>query len=301
MPRKKVDAVDLEQAEEVPLQPRRSGRKRKSTNYAEPKAEEADWKASPEKKSMIKKPKTENDKATIAAPVHAAIVVDDASPPPPTRPKPKKRARKARDDEVEYDHHGNEIRKREYLSYPPDKFEGKLERALNETRIAVIDRERTDSDGVPRERFTMMGNCYKGYTVNIGLVPKCDCMDFLMRRNSCKHIIYVLYHVLNVAYDSEFLYQHAFTTDELHRLLNEQTLAPAAAPQDLTRDGKQKEVEGECSICYTEFEPAKDSTVHCKSQCGNNFHSDCMKLWIRAQTNQYGKATCPMCRAIWVH
>jgi hypothetical protein len=118
MPRKKVDIVVLEETEEVAVQPRRSGRKRKSIpNYAESKAEDAEWKASPEKKTKIKKTTKVTAEATVAVPVNAPIVVDDESPSPPPapRPRPKKRARNARDDELEYDHAGNEIRKREYV------------------------------------------------------------------------------------------------------------------------------------------------------------------------------------------
>jgi hypothetical protein len=142
---------------------------------------------------------------------------EEENPRPKRKPAPKKRTRRARDNEIEYDEDGDEIRKREYVNpyltclcglqntahvfcemnliplnvrslscssfqeYPPEKFEAKLARALSQP-IAVTSRLRVDNDDYPSETFDMTGSDeVKRYTVEIKLVPKCTCGDFVFR------------------------------------------------------------------------------------------------------------------------
>lgn len=49
-----------------------------------------------------------------------------------------------------------------------------------------------------------------------------------------------------------------------------------------------KEVEHDCSVCLTEFEP--DSEVNHLS-CGHLFHKVCLEKWL-----DYWNITCPLCR-----
>jgi hypothetical protein len=92
-------------------------------------------------------------------------------------------------------------------------------------------------------------------------------------------------------------YQLALTTTELRSLFTTSPPIPAADPSAESNDGNRKPIEGECPICYCEFEDSeKKNILYCKTACGNNVHKDCMASWASAKN---GKATCPYCRAAW--
>jgi hypothetical protein len=46
----------------------------------------------------------------------------------------------------------------------------------------------------------------------------------------------------------------------------------------LNNDGNRKPVEGDCPICFMEFE-SKEEIVWCKAACGNNIHKKCFDQW----------------------
>lgn len=51
-------------------------------------------------------------------------------------------------------------------------------------------------------------------------------------------------------------------------------------------------MDGACSICFEKQDASvKDITFY--SQCGQNFHEDCIDEWTKT------RSTCPMCRAAW--
>ena len=59
--------------------------------------------------------------------------------------------------------------------------------------------------------------------------------------------------------------------------------SPLSKPQSKTdpveeKDGKRKPVEGDCPICFMEFE-AEEDIVWCKAACGNNIHKACFERW----------------------
>jgi hypothetical protein len=92
-------------------------------------------------------------------------------------------------------------------------------------------------------------------------------------------------------------YQLALTPTELRSLFANSAPIPAADASAESSDGNRKPIEGECPICYCEFEGSeKNNIVYCKAACGNNVHKDCMASWASAKS---GKATCPYCRAAW--
>ncbi|KAF1955528.1 hypothetical protein CC80DRAFT_594271 [Byssothecium circinans] len=223
---------------------------------------------------------------------------------PAPKPAPPKRKWRVRDDEMEYDEHGEEIRKRPYEPEPTTAFEAKKARSLSEP-LRFLNRERCDMDEAPRETFTIAGSMGNHYTVKIRHVLACSCPDFTYRRNSCKHIIYTLLKVLKVSPESSLLHQIALTSAGLTSIFD---AAPAAPHIDLTDtdadgvdDPKRKSIEDqECPICYSEFEPGKERIAYCKSFCGNNVHQICIDLWLSSQRSMYGKSTCPYCRHDWV-
>lgn len=167
-------------------------------------------------------------------------------------------------------------------------------RAMSQ-RLTVISRERCGTDEVPEEKVTMAGSTGNVYTQHIGHVPSCDC-PHAKKGNQCKHIIYVMLRVLKAPED--IAYQLALTSSELQTLFKNAAPIPTDACQhDDDNDGNRKPIEGECPICYCDFEPRKEAIVYCKAACGNNVHKGCMQSWIASKGA--AKATCPYCRAKW--
>lgn len=61
-----------------------------------------------------------------------------------------------------------------------------------------------------------------------------------------------------------------------------------------------KLVEGEsaCPICQEDM--TEDMLLtHCKVKCGNNFHHNCVKIWVEHKVATQAPVTCPMCRCDW--
>lgn len=46
-------------------------------------------------------------------------------------------------------------------------------------------------------------------------------------------------------------------------------------------DGNRKPIEGDCPICFMEFE-SNEELVWCKAACGNNIHKACFEQWAAA-------------------
>ncbi|KAJ5149410.1 hypothetical protein N7448_000988 [Penicillium atrosanguineum] len=61
-------------------------------------------------------------------------------------------------------------------------------------------------------------------------------------------------------------------------------------------DGKRKPLEGDCPICFMEFEP-NEQTVWCKAACGNNIHKKCFEQWAAA--SRENGVRCVYCRTPW--
>jgi hypothetical protein len=146
---------------------------------------------------------------------------------------------------------------------------------------------------VPEEKVLIAGTTGNIYTVHIGQIPTCNC-PHAKKGNQCKHIIYVMLRVLKAP--EHIGYQLALTTSELRDLFKKAPPIPTADSDAESSDGNRKPIEGDCPICYTEFEPGKEAIVYCRAACGNNVHKECMDNWTRASL---GKATCPYCRSLW--
>ena len=187
-----------------------------------------------------------------------------------------------------------EKRLRRFRTHPPKSYLEIKARALSQ-RLTVLSRERVGSDDVPEEKVVMAGSTGNVYTQRIGLVPSCDC-PHAKKGNQCKHILYVMLRVLKVP--EHIGYQLALTSSELRVVFKNAAPIPTDSEQhEDDNDGKRKPIEGECPICYCDFEPEGEAIVYCKAACGNNVHKGCMQSWI-ASTG-VGKATCPYCRAKW--
>lgn len=55
---------------------------------------------------------------------------------------------------------------------------------------------------------------------------------------------------------------------------------------------RRREVQGECPICIESMENGV-GLVWCKAQCGQNFHSECIRTWLASQIYSSSRKTCP--------
>lgn len=309
---------------------KRSGRKRKQINNCELDAGTTHWNGTspfkkvktiedespgianmtetPSRKKIFKKQRAEQGRAEVTGGDSIGVSASDAL-------SPKRAYKKSRAEKAVGELDGsNEIiegkRKKRYSCatisssvaelMSPDRFrqhapQSYLEikaRALTQ-RFTVLNRERCGTDEVPEEKVTISGSTGNVYIVDVGLVPKCDC-PHARKGNQCKHIIYVMLRVLKAP--EQIGYQLALLPSELRDLFKNAPPIPKADADADSSDGNRKEIEGECPICYMEFEPHKEVIVYCRAACGNNVHKDCMDHWMHAQ---HGKATCPYCRSTW--
>lgn len=85
-----------------------------------------------------------------------------------------------------------EERVKPFREMPPTGFAARRERALSQ-RLYVLARERRLSAAGTHEEelIEISGSTGKPYEVTISKLLKCSCPDHYIRRDLCKHIIYV--------------------------------------------------------------------------------------------------------------
>ncbi|QIW97456.1 hypothetical protein AMS68_002974 [Peltaster fructicola] len=185
-----------------------------------------------------------------------------------------------------------------YVDEPNEHYHAALKRA-REQRLFVLQREHgveedchAHHDDCPIEEFLIAGSTGNVYTVTITHKPTCTCGDWIFRRRSCKHILYILHHTLKVP--DHLKHQDAFLTSELREIVEHAPPMPEAV-QEEKLDNKRKPIEDDCPICCMAFEEG-ENVVWCEDSCGNNVHKECFEKW--AQTRPHN-VTCPFCRAEW--
>ncbi|RAL16508.1 RING finger protein [Aspergillus homomorphus CBS 101889] len=186
---------------------------------------------------------------------------------------------------------GQERRERRFRSHAPQSFKERAARAVSQ-RMFVVGHSVTLVDGVLVMSFDIVGTTGNLYKTTIGKVPTCDCPD-ARRGNQCKHICYVLINVLKAPKDLQ--YQLAFLSSELRGIYNGSSLSKEHSTED--NGGNRKPVEGDCPICFMEFEPEKEDIVWCRAACGNNIHKSCFQQWAATQQSQ--GVRCVYCRSPW--
>jgi hypothetical protein len=83
-------------------------------------------------------------------------------------------------------------------------------------------------------------------------------------------------------------YQLAFLSSELREIFEKAPVSPQGTESnDDHTAGKRKAVEGDCPICFMEFEPQTEKIIWCKASCGNNVHKACFDRWA-ATTRENG-------------
>ncbi|KAI9874879.1 MAG: hypothetical protein M1830_009183 [Pleopsidium flavum] len=191
-----------------------------------------------------------------------------------------------------------EKRLKMFRNKAPLSYLEKLNRALTQ-RMFVIDRTRGGTEEYPEETIDIAGTTGNIYNVNIGKLPTCTCPDN-KKGNQCKHIIYVLHNVLKAP--DHLQYQLAFLSSELHQIFQNAPPSPSDkashnSNNDNDHPGKRKAIDGDCPICFTEFEPDTEDIVWCKAACGNNIHKTCFEQWAASQKGKEVK--CVYCRTPW--
>ena len=97
--------------------------------------------------------------------------------------------------------------------------------------------------------------------------------------------------VLNAPHD--LVYQLALVPSELRTIFANAT--PILSHSE-TESKKRKPLEGDCPICFCEFE-SEEAVVWCRAACGQNIHKQCFEMWARTKGNR--NVTCPFCRSKW--
>ncbi|KAK2037581.1 hypothetical protein LZ31DRAFT_600337 [Colletotrichum somersetense] len=189
-----------------------------------------------------------------------------------------------------------EKRLRRYRPTAPQSFHEVYHRALTQ-RFYVLERHRCGTTDIPEEKVQLTGSTGNVYTVHICQTPSCTCPHSL-KGNQCKHWLYVMSRVLRAKY--ELTYQLALVPSELREIFAN---APAidASPEQ-SQDKNRKPVEGDCPICFSEFDAGSSETiVWCRAACGQNIHRECFETWAatKRRGSSTGSVTCPFCRSIW--
>ena len=161
-------------------------------------------------------------------------------------------------------------------------------------RMIVVGRTRAGTDSCPTEDIDLVGSTGNIYTVTIDQVPSCTCPDS-QKGNECKHKVYALATVLRAPY--ELQYQRAFLSTELKTIFENAPPIPTDVADNEDKDGIRKSIEGECPICYMDFEEESNELVWCKAACGNNMHKTCFEQWAASQRGNTVK--CVYCRTPW--
>jgi len=144
------------------------------------------------------------------------------------------------------------------------------------------------------------------FKVTIGETHSCTCHS---GKELCAHVLFVLTRVFRMPAANPLVWQLSLTEREIAELMRGRvtmhTRPPprraAAEGGGAGEDGVERREVGEdevCPICYDTMDPAQEIT-YCKSGCGNNVHTKCMKMWADNRIANGEEVTCPMCRTGW--
>jgi hypothetical protein len=129
--------------------------------------------------------------------------------------------------------------------------------------------------------FDVQGSTGKNYKINICKnESKCTCIDFKLRKNTCKHIMFISTRVLKQ--NSIAVKMTKELSESLENIIDEYKNL------NVTRKIHKEDV---CVICYEDYSTTDNCDI-C-SVCNNGFHCKCMEIWLKQQNN------CPLCRSSW--
>lgn len=161
-------------------------------------------------------------------------------------------------------------------------MDGRLQRGKNE-KIYLLSAE--------DNKFKVFAQSLKEYTIKIEKLENnkdkmtCTCMDFVMRKKTCKHIYFLVCKIAKCESKIVHLNKHL---DVIKKSIFDNI-------KKIKHNEEIKEIEYNkdemCSICYDEL--GESNCIKCESSCENYFHNNCMSMWLKKAN------TCPLCRTIW--
>ncbi|GAX11775.1 E3 ubiquitin-protein ligase ZSWIM2 [Fistulifera solaris] len=200
-----------------------------------------------------------------------------------------------------------EKRSKRYRSNPPKGIQQRIDRALSQSMYLVTKSDVQDLSCT----FVVLGSTGNVYEVTIRRSPHCSCPDHA-KGNLCKHILFVLLKVMAIPSSSPLVYQQAWIKTELEEMYacmeqRFQQVSGAVLAKSVVRNEYAKlqrdpvpqvacrQDQEDCPICFDVLEAAADN-MHCRTQCGANFHAKCISHWLQQQRSH---PTCPNCRQPW--
>jgi len=85
---------------------------------------------------------------------------------------------------------------------------------------------------------------------------------------------------------------NAPNVEEIHGIVNRPSTSLIEVDEQSPSNLLRKPVEGDCSICCDNLATGS-GVLWCKTQCGQNFHADCVGIWFATQENGNLSRTCP--------
>ncbi|KZL65352.1 sap domain-containing protein [Colletotrichum incanum] len=169
-------------------------------------------------------------------------------------------------------------------------------KAMQESMFII---KRDDNyDGLPGLTVSIRGSGSETYQVTVGNRTSCTCSSIMFRpQSNCKHIIYVLTHVLRAPAD--LLPQRTLFTEELTKLLNRapkvQFTTAEVSTDPSKSDGIPKSKDGKC--CPVCFKDIGEAQTVCCGKCGNHAHSSCFDVYAREHSGWSVKGA--VCQGDW--
>ena len=181
----------------------------------------------------------------------------------------------------------------------------RISRALNE-RIYLLKAEQGVGDTTQDIwNFEVKGQSNKVYKVKIvrGGASACTCMDYVLRRKLCKHLIFITERVARLTNVTHRMLGNNNLSDDDFQSLNEslkKRLVRDNSGEDCTNlagstedpSSKMDRTTDDCSICFDSLQG--ETLLQCVTTCKNYFHEACLKIWLSKNKS------CPLCRAQWV-
>ncbi|OJJ44791.1 hypothetical protein ASPZODRAFT_71075 [Penicilliopsis zonata CBS 506.65] len=227
---------------------------------------------------------TRKSRSRVSAPCSTVEVIDPTGDDPtPTPKKQKKTTQKAQP----------ETRARRWRPHAPASILHRIARARTQ-RMVVANHIVTGTGEDLSIKCDIVGSTGNLYETCIGKVPTCNCPDSL-KGNQCKHIFYVLVNALKAP--PQLQYQLAYLSSELREMYDNSPLSRKKNRSAEEGDGTRRPIEGECPVCFMQFDPSSEAIVWCRAVCGNNIHKTCFEQW--AQTDSSHGVRCVICRSPW--
>jgi hypothetical protein len=131
--------------------------------------------------------------------------------------------------------------------------------------------------------FDVQGSTGKNYKINIQENKStCTCIDFKLRKNTCKHIMFISTRVLKQ--NDIAVKMTKSLSESLENIVEKYKNVVESVSEQIHK-------EDTCVICYEDYQ-STDKCDFCEI-CKNGFHCKCMEIWLKQQNN------CPLCRSSW--